>query len=345
MIFKKLNLKSETKAINDFLNQIESCKSTTILGYHYPFYGLMLDSIGVGQPLYFGGYIGNKIVAYLPGFIRKTKIGSVYSSLPFFGPNVGAVLENKYSSKKNYELLLKKLIEYLKSQRGIISASFYTGFLSKDFSFFEKSLKTKLYVDKFTQYLDLSKSKWNAELLYDIRKAKKNNVKIETKINEKRIDDFYKIYKKNCDEFGIPLKPKKSIEFLLHQGVSLGQVKCYFAYVKNMMIGGLIVIYGKEVVSYYLPCTLSSARTLQSNTLLIDFAIEEAKNNDKKIWNWESSPSQDSGVYRFKKKWGSLESKYRTYIKTFTPEEKIREYGNNTLVKNFPYFYVIPFKN
>ena len=109
------------------------------------------------------------------------------------------------------------------------------------------------------------------------------------------------------------------------------------------MIGGLLIVRSPTTASYYVPCTLPQARTLQPGSVLVDRAVEEMRAAGVRTWNWESSPSRDSGVYRYKKKWNSNEAAYRIYIWCSGGLEPLQEVGQERLATEFPHFFVYPF--
>jgi hypothetical protein len=344
MIHCRLLKKNDDPLILTFINQ---SKDRSILAYHFPIYRDMLESLDIGTPLYFGAFVNEELVGYIPGFLKETEIGSAYTSLPFFGPNAG-ILYNKNARvpEEIHKTLLDTLLNYLNGLTEMLTASFYTPFLFKDYHFYEAALeKNFLFVEKFTQYLYLPEKKINSKIQYDIRKAQQSGLSVKKEITCENINQFYKIYLQNCKDNSIPEKPKHVIEFLLEEGFRSGTTKIYFAYRDNRMIGGLMVLVGAKTASYYLPCALSEEKTYQPITFLIDHAIQEASDDGIDYWNWESSPSADSGVFTFKKKWGSLYDNYRIYIKLFCSEEKIREIGKDKIMKFFPYHYIYPFNS
>ena len=109
------------------------------------------------------------------------------------------------------------------------------------------------------------------------------------------------------------------------------------------MISGLLTLFSAATASYYLPCTLREARPLQPATYLIDQAFAHVKSLGVRHWNWEGSPSRESGVYQFKARWGSVESAYRTLILPFQPPEVFRALGRERIARDFPFFFVYPF--
>lgn len=120
-------------------------------------------------------------------------------------------------------------------------------------------------------------------------------------------------------------------------------MSCYLAFEDTLLAAGLITLWGPRTASYYLPCSTPRARSAQAGTLLIDLALKEARKRGLRYWNWESSPSIDSGVYRFKSKWGSIGSDYRTYVRAFTSVETLHAVGAFGLSENYPHFFIYPF--
>lgn len=323
-----------------FLNRLAAA-SPQVLAYHYPVYRDMLIAIGVGEPFYLGAWKDGELAAVLPGFMRGAAVGRVYSSLPFCGPNAGVLAETAASDYR--VALLDSLVGQLKAAGDVLSASIYTPFLSQEFESYDRVLAGALIVPKFTQHLGLPAAPWYSKLRCDIRHAIQGGVTTSTEVTPQRIDRFYEIYCQNCADAGIPVKPRAAVDFLADKGVAAGNVKLYFALQGGEMVSGLMVICSPVTASYYLPCTLKEKRSLQAGSLLIDAAVQELTARGLRFWNWESSPNRDSGVYRFKEKWGSKESDFRIYILPFREPEVFRSIGRDGLAAAFPYYFVYPF--
>jgi hypothetical protein len=192
-------------------------------------------------------------------------------------------------------------------------------------------------------FLDIQHTEWDSKIKYDLRKAERLGVSIEEKITDARVDELYEIYEQNCLDYGIPIKPRLFIEYLKNASLESNHTEFYFAYSGDVMIGGLIVLYSDSTLSYYLPCSKDSARTLQPVTVLIDYAFIKAKSRGIQYWNWESSPDTESGVYKFKKKWGSKSSEYKVYSKPLRELDFFRKLGKERISQHFPFYFVIPF--
>jgi hypothetical protein len=328
---------------------LDACgtENESVLAYHYPFYRDMLLTLEIGEDYYLGLFDdSNNLTGYLPGFIKQSNLGSVFCSLPYFGPNAGIILDKTTDQTLGHNLLIHYLLAAFPDDRGkLISASIYTPFHFDKFELYEFNLPSDfLTVDRKTQYLHIPDAKWNAKIDYDIRKAEKEGVRITNENIEQNFDQFYNIYLQNCNEFSIPVKPREAVWFLATEGIRLKKVTLDFAFFNGNMVGALMMLFGPITASYYLPCQLAGYRYLQTNTLLINQAIKNSISNGIHYWNWESSPSDESGVFKFKKKWGSLEFPYKIY--TVIPQGKqiFKETGQLALSKTFPFFFVIPFQ-
>lgn len=341
MSLQVMQLSSEDDAeLTGFLDSL-SQESVSVLGYHYPFFRNMLEKLGIGRPMYLGLRRSGQLCGYLPAFLKNSPAGTVFSSLPFFGPNAGVLCAQRDQSEA-HSALLEELLRIAK-ESAALSCSVYTPFLSKTFEPYESSFGQSVVVNKFTQYLELSHVNWSTYIQKNLRRAQKASVTVTSEVTPDRLSTFYEIYRQNCADFGIPLKPRECIELLASDAVRGRHSQFYFASMKGEIVAGLLVLFSPSTVSYYVPCSRADYRVHQPGTLLIDEAVKDAQRRGLKYWNWESSPSRDSGVYQFKKKWGSLEDEYRIYIKTFQSEGDIRRLGRTGLAELFPYYFVWPF--
>lgn len=337
----ELLTKDKDAELTAFLNELSQI-DVSVLGYHYPFYRDVLVQTKIGNPHYLALRKNNNIVAVLPGFVKSGKIGKAYSSMPFFGPNAG-VLCNAENRKEYTQQIINYLLSFLNSEE-FISASIYTPFLTKTELYAEiLGPHFPMNVDKFTNYIKMEDLSISSKIRYDIRKAEKAGVKISSEITIEKVDSLYELYHQNCIDFNIPLKPRSCINALVNEAQKHRQTTFYFAELDGEVIGGLIMIWSPSVASYYLPCAMNEYRTLQPNTLLINHALKEAIERGIKIWNWESSPSKDSGVYKFKKKWGTMDGGYKIYVKPFRERQFYTNLGQKNIMREFPYYFIYPF--
>ena len=338
-----IKLAKKDEAEYDVFIKELSKNNASLLGYHYNFYKNALQNCGIGDPFYLALFNEDKLCAVLPGFIKTSSIGTVYSSMPFFGPNAGILALPNYDNVEVHQLMFKFLFDELQKLENILSASVYTPFLSTKKDMYREIIAPNFTIDKGTQYIEIQQTEWTSKIKYDLRKAEKLGLTLTTEITDETVGLLYKIYLQNCVDYSIPPKPKQFIDELATASKNGENVDFCFTYFEGEMVGGLIVVYSQSTLSYYLPCTLDSARTIQPVTVMIDYAFKKAKQNGLQYWNWESSPNVESGVYKFKKKWGSIESDYQILIKTFKEPDYFKSLGKEKIAENFPYFFVFPF--
>ncbi|ACB33667.1 hypothetical protein Lcho_1399 [Leptothrix cholodnii SP-6] len=318
-----------------------------VLAYHYPFYRDMLAQVGAGTPVYLGARCDGELVGLLPAFMHRGELGATCTSLPFFGPNAGVLCSAPPGAlwRDIHAALLEALIARAR-QADAWACSVCTPFLSAHFERYDAAMPQALVVERSTQYQmlqTLADTQHAGALARNLRKAEAAGIEICTEPTPERVECFYAIYRQNCDAHGIPLKPRIALDRLMSEGLSGRHARVSFAYRAGEMLAGLLVLVSPRTVSYYTPCTRAEDRALQPGVLLIDRAMRTARAAGQTHWNWESSPGRDSGVYRFKQKWGAREAGYRTYVMALRDEQAFRQLGRQRLAAAFPWHYVYPF--
>ncbi len=326
-----------------FLNDLGKT-NPSVLGYHYPVYRNMLEHCGVGISVSLGCFLNNALVGYMPAFLKKSGNESTFSSMPFFGPNAGVICNYEADNcSEIHERLITASLK-LAEENNAVSASYYTPFLNNDAEkHFAQALPDAHVIDKHTTYIDLTSYEPDSSLRYDLRKAENAGVKIIAPRGEEDVLALNEIYQKNCIDYGIPPKSLECLRYLINQSAEGGNTTTWLAMLDNKIVAGLIMIFAPGTASYYLPCSMHEYRSQQPSTLLINHAMLHARNRGIKYWNWESSPSKESGVYKFKKKWGSIDGSYKIFVNPLRKEEYFREQGIKGISERFPYYFVFPF--
>lgn len=337
MTVRPLN-KSDDQALTAFFG---ATGAQVALAYHFPFYRDVMVEAGVGQAAWLGWWRDDRLSAVLPAFIRSTEQGSVWNSLPYFGAN-GGVVSSADLAPEAIPLLLDAAVAHMRARGDGLSMALYTP-LGACVTSYTAALKPDVEVEKFTQVTALDGSPWSKSIRYDIRRAESLGVTVDEAITSEALAEFYKIYTENCQDVGIPRKDFTVISALTKYIASDGPVRLYFARQGGRMVAGLMMLWGPQTVSYYLPCTLASARALQPGSVLIDYAARDAVSHGKMLWNWESSPDRNSGVYRFKERWNAHEYPFRILIKSLCSLDDLRQIGREGLGAAFPNFFVYPF--
>lgn len=287
--------------------------------------------------------MSGKPVGVLPLCFKKTSLGIVYNSLPFFGPNAGILTSDRDNSSKIHRVILDYLqLEILKDD--FISCVIYQPLFSLNSEDYLIGLKPDYIESRETLITNLlSELKFDKKLNWDIKKANKVGFEIKSKYSEADWFQFIEILE-GCEiERGIPNKPRKFYDELnVLLSSESRSAKIYLAKLEQEVISGLIVLLSPNVVSYYSPAIKNEYRATQALTGLIFHAMQDQKNQGREIWNWERSPDINAGVYNFKKKWDSISVPYSLYVK-FNPRIPISIHDAKRLLnEESRFFYLRP---
>ena len=74
-----------------------------------------------------------------------------------------------------------------------------------------------------------------------------------------------------------------------------------------------------------------------------DHGMIDAMENGFDFWNWGGTWISQEGVYRFKKRWGTVDKEY--YYFTDIHDKNILRWDKEKILKEFPNFYTVPFNN
>ena len=288
------------------------------------------------------------IVAALPCFVKQSNVGPTYCSLPFFGPNAGVLCSYSEPDAPLWHRLLLKAAMAEATAAGAWSITFYTPLWFADFSWYEEVLAPDfLVVQKFTQHMPLSSPpKWPSTRWRNIRRAESAGLQVVASPTCEQAEQFWALYLQNCKEYEIPPKPHAYLEKILKElwPQGLAQFMVVIDPTNNgRVVAGLITLTSRRTLSYCMPGYDSSYRVHQPMAPLIDQTALDAVAKGLTLWNWESSPGRDDGVYVYKARWGSSESDYRIYVKPLRPLKEYQQLGPSGLAENFPFFFVYPF--
>lgn len=314
---------------NEFLNK----SNGNMLYYSLPYKKLLEDFLKCGSH-YLVAYDRGKVCGILPLMYRKGRYGEVLNSLPFYGSH-GRILADNDDA---YYLLMDGYNNIVKNY---VSANYISNPLVNNCH-----IKKPIY-----DFIDIRLGQWtflgdqkklmesfDASAIRNIYKAQRNNIKI---VKTNNIDFLYQTHRDNMKQINGIHKEKEFFEKISKNFMNKNY-EIYMALYGETPISALLLFYFGEIVEYYTPATLFEYRTLQGLPLLIFNAMKEAYNKGYKMWNWGGTWKQQEGVYRFKKKFGAIEKEYEYYIKINNKE--ILNLSKEELLREYPYFYVIPFE-
>jgi hypothetical protein len=115
----------------------------------------------------------------------------------------------------------------------------------------------------------------------------------------------------------------------------------YVALLDGTVVAGLLLFFFNGTVEYFTPAVHHDHRSDQPLALLLVEAMAAAARRGCRRWNWGGTWSTQDGVYRFKRKWGARNGRYRYFVQL--NDESLLQATREELRARFGHFYVVPF--
>lgn len=106
-------------------------------------------------------------------------------------------------------------------------------------------------------------------------------------------------------------------------------------------LAALLTFEASKTVEYVMPAVVESARALQPTAVILAAAMADAAARGFTRWNWGGTWLTQEGVYRFKKKWGANERRYRYYVAL--ADDSLRRRSAAELSAAYPWYFTLPY--
>jgi hypothetical protein len=330
------------QVINDYV-----CSCPNSLIYNCPrFIGLIADHLDA-SPGWVLAKNEKQILGLLPFVQSKVgKFGTVFNSLPYYGSNGGVI--QRIPDNQIKCMLIKSYFDYAESHKAC-SATVITNPLIMDHEIYESTIEGFIRDERIGQITHLPQNP-DDELIKifddprprNIRRALKEGVQVSSGNEKVSVELLYKVHVENMQAIGGLSKSWDFFEKLL----SVMPRDLWSVYVgsrDDQPIAALLVFYFNGTAEYFTPVIISEHRNTQALALVIYEAMKDAVSlKGCKNWNWGGTWQSQGGVYDFKKRWGTSDYPYYYYTKLFN--EKVRSSSKDILLKDYPGFFVLPFR-
>jgi hypothetical protein len=292
------------------------------------------------EPLYLLAMNKGEIRGILPLMRKKGSYGYIYNSLPFYGGYGGVIADNKEAFSFLYD-------EYnsLINKDSVGASTIVSNPLIKEHHCIPKHNEIDERIGQFTELLfdknsieDALFSKIDSSARRNIKKAIRSGIKI--KVDNTKMTFLKDIHYENMEAIGGRPKPERFFN-LIDKHFEDRDYKLYVASLDDEPIAALLLFYYDNVVEYFVPAIVNEFRTYQPLALIVYSAMIDSAKRGYTLWNWGGTWLTQDGVYRFKKKWASLERRYLYYI--YIKNLKIYEASKKDLMNEYNNFYVVPF--
>lgn len=280
----------------------------------------VIKDLGPDEPYLLLAREGSNPVGALPLYLYRGKFGNIMTSVPQPGPLGGIACDINLENK---ETMYKILIDYavgLAREKNCCLFTVITSPFVSDSELYRRFMAPEYELENFTQYIALEEmfddkgiarymSKRNI-VKRKIENARAEGIGIKESTSLSDFDTWYEIHATRHRELGIRPLEKKLFMSIIEKAVPQDRAKFLVAWYNKTIIGGCFYIYNKSICDAFLMSANSEFIELGTNYALTDSFLKWANENNKQIFNWQSSPSRSGGVYEFKRRWGSKEAVY-----------------------------------
>ncbi|MFA5165758.1 MAG: peptidoglycan bridge formation glycyltransferase FemA/FemB family protein [Candidatus Paceibacterota bacterium] len=316
---------------SDFLLNAE-----TSLFYHSIKYKEFIERLLNCQSHYLLACENDKILAALPLMSCEGKFGKVYNSLPYYGSNGGIVGSNVLAC----EALIK---EYRTLAENCSSATIIENPL-ENYNYDSLPIDYQGQRISFINSLDFPEDDY---LLANIESSTRRNIKkaqsfgIKCEVDNSLMFYLQSTHYENMGRIGgIPKNPEffQNISKYFCAGEDYN---IYAAKKGGEIVAALLLFYFNGTVEYFVPVITKEFREMQPLALIIYQAMLDSAKQGFRRWNWGGTWLSQEGVYRFKKKWGGKEGRYRYLTKI--NNQDILKAKKEEISLEYPNFFVVPY--
>lgn len=299
--------------------------------------------------------IENRLVGFLPAYVRDAAFGPVVNSLPFYGSHGGPVTGMSEEDLEENEVTLGLLAAFDAQCRsiGAVAATVIESPLFPLPSGAAETLGVTHFDERISQISPLpsasAEDEMEAEILSSIhqktrnlvRKALKSNFEFEKTKDYDVLEAVVTLHTQRMAEIGGLAKPMPVIEKLVRRMEDGHHWSLWVAKKSGQLAAGLLNLEYGGTVEYFLPVFDPAFRSEQPLSGIIFTAMKEAAQRGCVRWNWGGTWLTQDEVYHFKSRWNAVDRKYRYFTRVY--DERILSSSREELLRAYPYFYVAPF--
>jgi CelD/BcsL family acetyltransferase involved in cellulose biosynthesis len=298
-----------------------------------------------------------QVVGALPAFLhRNRQLGNVLNSLPFFGSNGGVVVSPDAGDRLQVQCDLIEAFDRLAREESVVTSTIISNPLNPEAEFYDRFSQATLHderIGQITPLPELAPEETLAERLlhrFDsmprraVRKAQKSGLEVERTDSLAAFDALATIHRRNMEAIGGRVKSARVFELLRSEFACPGDYTLYVARLEGRIVAALLVFFFHRTADYFIPATEAEYRSLQPLSLLIFEAMQDAVRRGCRYWNWGGTWLNQTGVYDFKRRWGTRDCPYRYYVREYEGAARLRRCSESRIRAEYPDFYVLPFR-
>ncbi|WP_029896183.1 GNAT family N-acetyltransferase [Desulfohalovibrio reitneri] len=319
---------------------------------HAPAYHRLMAGLTGAEPLYFlAGDRHGRTLGALPCLaLDHPEYGPVLNSLPFFG-SVGGVVrigEDTDPAPALVEAMLAHCREIGSPAATAIPSPLDGGRLPE-----AEHGSRLLHDERIGQITPLPAGAEDAgEKLFaayegsarrNVRKAFNSGVECRISDDPADLERVQAIHRENMAAIGGLAKPDGFPAAVARHLEPGRDCRLYLAHRDGELAAGLLVLSHGRVAEYFMPCVAAEHRSAQPLSPLIHRAMTDAALEGRAYWNWGGTWTSQTGVYRFKRKWGARDMPYAYSTWLLERTEPLLHLAPQEIQRAYPWFFVVPF--
>lgn len=296
------------------------------------------------------------VLGGLPLYYFEAKLGGILTSVPHAGPLGGGFYRGDMDLNLRrlvYSTLLSSAIQLAKKMK-CISLTIITNPFTDDAALYKESSTPNYIMNNFCQAIDLSftlknegayetgKSSYNNHLRKNLAKAEKAGVVVSWG-DDADFEPWYEIHCKRHKELGVTPLPESLLRGILSVMKPAGMGGLAVAKIDKRVVGGCFYIWHRDVADAFIMSSDSDCFDCGVNYAVTYFAVRYFRKRGVKWFNWQSC-KKNSGVYLFKKRWGSREFPYQFLTWTYPGFEEVFKVEVEDTIKWYQWHYIAPFE-
>lgn len=316
----------------------------------------VIKDLGPDKPIFLLCSDAGEDIAGLPLYLYEHEIGNILTSVPQAGPLGGIFHKRGISWEEKdeaYKWLLHKAIE-IAIRHQCISVTVITNPFSGDIDLYERHLSPNYVFENFTQYIPLKSifsdgvmvlPDYNrrSNLSRNIKKGRGSGYSIRFCDSQDQLKAWHEIHCQRHTQLGAVPLDYHLFDNMYEHLVPRQKAQLILVVQAGEIASGCFYVYHRQVMDVYMLSVSPDYVELGANYVNTDYALRWANDLGIAIFNWQSAPNKESGVYRYKRQWGSVDSTYYFVTRLLCDPRRIQEIGINTLRQQYRWHYVLPF--
>jgi CelD/BcsL family acetyltransferase involved in cellulose biosynthesis len=305
------------------------------LGYR----DLLLRHLGC-RPHYVLALEGAEIGGVMPLMWTEAGGSRVWNSLPYYGSNGGVVA----SSRKARAALLatyRALVTSDATLAGMVASNPFAdgGDLAPVHNITDSRISQATPLPFTGDPAEEIAARIDGSARRNVRKAQREGVTVEVDPGEMRA--LARIHRDNIESIGGLAKETSFFEDVQAVFEAGRDYDLWVARRDGAVVAALLVLYWGETAEYFTPAVEHDARPFQPLAAILLEAMTHSARRGVRRWNWGGTWETQTGVYRFKRKWGAVDRAYTYYVQL--NDLSVLNWPRERFGELFPHFFVVPF--